>query len=93
MSINDLILLSILSSKNELPVSEIIKKFRKLELEKLPTRTEIYSRLAILSTRKLVETSWKKGQKLYKSSDIGKKTVEIFQINLNQLNQNEPKSN
>ncbi len=93
MSTNDLILLLMLSSNNELRLSEIIKKFRGLEIEKLPTRTGIYNRLAILSKKRLIETSWKKGEKLYKSSDIGKKTVEKFQINLNQFNLNEPKSN
>jgi DNA-binding PadR family transcriptional regulator len=90
MSINDLILLSILSDK-ELTLSEIIKKFRELELEKLPTRTGIYSRLAILSTRKLMQTSWKEGEKLYKSSDIGKNVVEKFRVNLNQFYHNESK--
>lgn len=76
-------ILSILSSENKLSLSEIVEKLRELELEKLPTRTGVYSRLVILSTRKLVETSWKEGKKLYKSSDIGKKTVERFQVNLN----------
>lgn len=53
-----------LSSKVELTLSKIVNEFRKLELEKLPTRTGIYSRLNILSAKKLVEISWKEGQKL-----------------------------
>lgn len=93
MSINDLMLLSILSSKQELTLSKIVDKFRELELEKLPSRTGIYSRLNILSTRKLVETSWEEGQKLYKSSEIGRKTVAKFKVSLNQFNENESESN
>lgn len=93
MSINDLILLSILSSKKEMTLSKIVEKFQRLELEKLPTRTGIYSRLNILSTRKLIETSWKQGQKLYKSSPIGIKTVERFKNTLNNFKENESKSN
>jgi DNA-binding PadR family transcriptional regulator len=85
MSINDLIILSILSN-NELPISKIMKRFTELELEKLPTRTGIYNRLTILSTRRLIKKSWKKGQKLYTSSDIGTATAKKFKVSLNQFN-------
>lgn len=86
MSINDLILLSILSTEKELTLSKIVNEFRKVEMKKLPSRTGIYSRLKILSLKQLVETSWAEGKKLYKSSEIGKNTVEQFKTNLNQFN-------
>jgi len=86
MSTNDLILLSLLSSRNELTLSKIMKKFTQLEIDKVPTRTGIYNRLNIRSVRNLISPSWKEGQKLYKSYDLGKAVVKRFKTNLNQIN-------
>lgn len=85
MNLNDLILLSILNEK-ELVLSKIVEELRKLELEKLPTRTAIYSRLSVLSKRSLVKTFWKEGTKIYKSSENGKQILNKLKRTLNQFN-------
>jgi DNA-binding PadR family transcriptional regulator len=85
MNLNDLILLSILNEK-ELVLSKIVEKLRELEMEKLPTRTAIYSRLSVLSKRNLVKTFWKEGAKIYKSSENGKQMLNKLKTTLNKFN-------
>lgn len=84
MNLNDLILLSILTEK-ELVLSKVVERLRELEIEKLPSRTAIYSRLSVLSKKNLVETFWKEGAKIYKSSENGKQMLKKLKTTLNQF--------
>lgn len=85
MNTNDLVLISILNNR-ELMLSKIVEEFRQLNLDKLPARTAIYSRLHILSKRNLIKTSWDEGRKLYRASEKGKEVINNFQQTLAKFN-------
>lgn len=85
IDLSDLMLLSILNER-ELTLSKIVEKLRELEIEKLPTRTAIYTKLGVLSKRNLVKSFWKEGAKIYKSSENGKQMLNKLKTTLNQFN-------
>jgi DNA-binding PadR family transcriptional regulator len=79
----DIFLLRILMvSEQKLCLKEIVKKIRKLNTKKPPSRTAIYKRLVSLNTKGLINFEWNEGMKLYKISEEGMKDILEF---INQL--------
>ncbi len=71
MSLRNLLLMQILRNRKKLPLTEIVKDFRKLGMSKPPTKTSIYANLQKLATQNQVEITWEKNNKFYRLSTSG----------------------
>jgi len=82
MSTVDLIVLTILKRKEEIPLSEVVKKIRTINMKKTPSKGALYSRLNILKSRQLVNVLWKEGRKFYLISQTGEFVLTEFENQL-----------
>jgi len=83
MSRVDVFVLAVLSRKNKLSLSNIVRKVADINLNKPPSRIGIYKRLNVLIGQKLISFEWKQGEKIYIISEEGLETITEF---INQLN-------
>ncbi|MEG4969677.1 hypothetical protein QUB17_33805 [Microcoleus sp. B5-C4] len=82
MSRVDMFVLAVLSRKNYLSLSSVVKEVREMNLSKPPSKIGIYKRLNVLKNQNLVSFEWNQGKKIYFISEKGCEIINEF---INQL--------
>jgi DNA-binding PadR family transcriptional regulator len=83
MSIVDIFLLTILTSKEILSLSNIVQQIQLMDIEKVPSRIAIYKRLHVLNRSKLLYIFWEKDKKFYLISLAGLFVITEFKNQIN----------